>query len=156
MKNKISTERRYWHSRISFAKGKGWGPEEYLNDWLQKHKRMAHNSNVVIKPDIRTRTTYEVFKEYNLILRRNNSLDFDDLLIYGVDLVGNHPKTTKWCQHILVDELWVRHRTSVPLSLIKKTIGSQDTNSMQYALMKHIAAPHDHVTIVGDPDQSST
>ena len=34
-------------------------------------------------------------------------------------------------------------------------LSSQDTNSLQYALMKHIAGAHDHVTIVGDPDQSS-
>ena len=33
---------------------------------------------------------------------------------------------------------------------------SQDTNTMQYELMRYIAAAHRCVTIVGDPDQSST
>jgi hypothetical protein len=35
------------------------------------------------------------------------------------------------------------------------TLDSQDTNGMQYQLMKHMAAHHKNVTIVGDPDQSS-
>jgi hypothetical protein len=33
---------------------------------------------------------------------------------------------------------------------------SQDTNTMQYELMRYIAAAHRCVTVVGDPDQSST
>jgi len=47
----------------------------------------------------------EVYEQYERILRRNNSLDFDDLLIFGVKLFTEHKKTVSWCKHVLVDEL---------------------------------------------------
>ncbi|ESK94683.1 atp-depentend dna [Moniliophthora roreri MCA 2997] len=76
----------------------------------------------------------EIYEEYEKHLRRNNSLDFDDLLVYGLKLFTQHKQAVRWCKHVLVDEF-------------------QDTNITQYELMRAIAIAH-CVTIVGDPDQS--
>lgn len=45
-----------------------------------------------------------IYKEYEKTLRSTNSLDFDDLLVYGVKLFGKHRKAAAWCRHVLVDE----------------------------------------------------
>ncbi|KAF7354819.1 ATP-dependent DNA helicase PcrA [Mycena sanguinolenta] len=87
------------------------------------------------KEDIH-RVVGSVYEQYEKSLRRSNSLDFDDLLLFGVKLFSDHPPATSWCRHVLVDEF-------------------QDTNVTQYELMRAIAAPTGGcVTIVGDPDQS--
>ncbi|KAG1762716.1 P-loop containing nucleoside triphosphate hydrolase protein [Suillus occidentalis] len=77
----------------------------------------------------------EIYRDYEKTLRTNNSLDFDDLLLFGVRLFSQHPRYAAWCQHILVDEF-------------------QDTNAVQYELMCCITAVSRCVTVVGDPDQS--
>ncbi|EPS95932.1 hypothetical protein FOMPIDRAFT_1131483 [Fomitopsis schrenkii] len=77
----------------------------------------------------------DVYKRYERKLRQSNSLDFDDLLLFGVRLFERHPSVGEWCEHVLVDEF-------------------QDTNTIQYELMRRIAAASGCVTIVGDPDQS--
>ncbi|KAF8071911.1 P-loop containing nucleoside triphosphate hydrolase protein [Lyophyllum atratum] len=75
-----------------------------------------------------------IYDEYERILRRNNALDFDDLLLYGVKLFAAYEHTVSWCRYVLVDEF-------------------QDTNTTQYDLMVYLAR-HKRVTVVGDPDQS--
>lgn len=45
-----------------------------------------------------------VYKGYEKTLREANSLDFDDLLLFGVKMFSRHKKASGWCQHILVDE----------------------------------------------------
>ncbi|KAF8896349.1 P-loop containing nucleoside triphosphate hydrolase protein [Infundibulicybe gibba] len=75
-----------------------------------------------------------IYEKYERLLRQSNSLDFDDLLLFGVQLFTQHKRAVSWCQHILVDEF-------------------QDTNVMQYQLMKAIGVAR-CVTVVGDPDQS--
>ena len=45
-----------------------------------------------------------VYKVYEKSLRESNSLDFDDLLLFGVKLFATHKKASSWCQHVLVDE----------------------------------------------------
>ncbi|KAI0259900.1 P-loop containing nucleoside triphosphate hydrolase protein [Gloeopeniophorella convolvens] len=112
-------------STISNAKSRGFGPREFLEDAAKKW----------VKPDAFTEVVGEIFREYNNELRASNSLDFDDLLLYGVRLFKRHQKVAAWCQHILVDEF-------------------QDTNCVQYEIMKLISETHRCVTIVGDPDQS--
>ncbi|KAG8886013.1 hypothetical protein FRB99_004409 [Tulasnella sp. 403] len=47
----------------------------------------------------------EIYEEYEATLKSNNSLDFDDLLVYGVQLFTKCPDILKSCEHILVDEL---------------------------------------------------
>lgn len=47
----------------------------------------------------------DIYQQYEKTLRRNNSLDFDDLLLFGVKLFKEQKKTISWCKHVLVDEL---------------------------------------------------
>jgi DNA helicase-2/ATP-dependent DNA helicase PcrA len=49
----------------------------------------------------------EVYSEYQGQLRLNNSLDFDDLLLFCEDLLTKHPSITADIQHVLVDEFQV-------------------------------------------------
>lgn len=82
---------------------------------------------------------YEVYKEYNLKLKRNNSVDFDDLLRLPVLLFQENPDVLEIYQnkfpYILIDEY-------------------QDTNEVQYKLVKLLAKKTHNLFVVGDPDQS--
>ncbi|WVW80167.1 hypothetical protein I302_102144 [Kwoniella bestiolae CBS 10118] len=77
----------------------------------------------------------ELYGEYESNLRESNSLDFDDLLVFGLKLFRSAPRVLESCRHILVDEF-------------------QDTNITQYELMRCFAKAHGGVSVVGDPDQS--
>ena len=80
-----------------------------------------------------------VYERYEKLLSESNALDFDDLLMKTVQLFRNDPKTLRRYQeryvHVHVDEF-------------------QDTNVVQYELMKQIAGKHCNLCVVGDPDQS--
>ena len=82
---------------------------------------------------------YEVYKEYINVLKNNNSVDFDDLLLLPVKLFNKYPEVLEKYQdrykYILIDEY-------------------QDTNEVQYRLTKLLASKHQNIFIVGDPDQS--
>jgi DNA helicase-2/ATP-dependent DNA helicase PcrA len=54
----------------------------------------------------------DIYENYEKALKRSNSLDFDDLLLFGVKLFRNHPKAVDWCSHVLIDELYVLVPTS--------------------------------------------
>ncbi|MCJ7769889.1 MAG: UvrD-helicase domain-containing protein, partial [Dehalococcoidales bacterium] len=81
-------------------------------------------------------STYE---KYQQLLGQNNALDFDDLLMKVVQLFDGQPEILKKYQqrylHIMVDEF-------------------QDTNLVQYRLVKQLAGEYRNVCVVGDPDQS--
>jgi len=81
----------------------------------------------------------EIYKIYQLKLKQNDALDFDDLLIKPIELFNEYPeilkKYQKRFQHILVDEF-------------------QDTNRAQYTLLKMLSALHKNIFVVGDDDQS--
>jgi len=79
-----------------------------------------------------------VYERYQQLLRENNALDFDDLLMQTVVLFDQNPTVLHYYQeryvHILVDEF-------------------QDTNTAQYALLRQLAGKHRNVFCVGDEDQ---
>ena len=81
----------------------------------------------------------KVYPQYQDTLRKNNALDYDDLLNYTVELLKKYPDILKKYQqqflHILVDEY-------------------QDTNQTQYELVKLLAGERKNVCVVGDDDQS--
>ncbi|GAA5969721.1 hypothetical protein JCM3765_001218 [Sporobolomyces pararoseus] len=77
----------------------------------------------------------KVYQAYDDELEKSNCLDFDDLLLKGHELFSNHPRVVSKIQSVLIDEF-------------------QDTNSVQYDLVKLIAKSSNSLTIVGDPDQS--
>ncbi|MBV9120583.1 MAG: UvrD-helicase domain-containing protein [Chloroflexi bacterium] len=109
--------------RISAAKNELTGPEEYA--------RKADGLLAKIVAD--------VYPRYQDRLRRNNSLDFDDLLTFAVRLFQESPETLaryrdRW-RYVLVDEY-------------------QDTNHVQYVFTKLLAAEHHNICVVGDDDQS--
>lgn len=80
-----------------------------------------------------------IFAEYEQAMRRNNALDFDDLLIKPLDLFTTHPevleKYQKRFRYILVDEY-------------------QDTNKPQYYFVRQLSGIHHNLCVVGDEDQS--
>lgn len=79
--------------------------------------------------------TAQVYEEYQKRLEASNALDFDDLLLLGARLFREHPTLSDQIDHVLVDEF-------------------QDTNTVQYELMRLMAASSRCVSVVGDPDQS--
>src|SRR5438874_2293726 len=83
--------------------------------------------------------TANVFNEYEKRLKKSNALDFDDLLIKAVDLFDKFPqaaeKYSTRFQYVMVDEY-------------------QDTNRMQYRLVRHLTRVHENICVVGDEDQS--
>jgi DNA helicase-2/ATP-dependent DNA helicase PcrA len=83
--------------------------------------------------------TANVFNEYEKRLKKSNALDFDDLLIKAVELFDKFPaaaeKYSARFQYVMVDEY-------------------QDTNRMQYRLVRHLTRVHDNICVVGDEDQS--
>ncbi|MBI2849174.1 MAG: UvrD-helicase domain-containing protein [Chloroflexi bacterium] len=80
-----------------------------------------------------------VYEAYHGLLWENRALDFDDLLTYTSQLFHEHPTVLERYQdrfiHLLVDEF-------------------QDTNIAQYDIVKMLAARHQNICVVGDPDQS--
>jgi DNA helicase-2/ATP-dependent DNA helicase PcrA len=80
-----------------------------------------------------------VYVKYQDQLRKNNALDFDDLIMHTVNLYEKHPNVLKKYQkefsYILIDEF-------------------QDTNASQYRLSKLLASKHKNICAVGDDDQS--
>ncbi|GAA6057807.1 hypothetical protein NBRC10513_001145 [Rhodotorula toruloides] len=76
-----------------------------------------------------------MYEAYEDALASGNALDFDDLLVRGYQLFRNHPRVIAKIKSVLIDEF-------------------QDTNSVQYDIVKLIAAPSGSLTVVGDPDQS--
>jgi len=81
----------------------------------------------------------DLYTAYEADLRRNNALDFDDLLVETVRQFDNHPSVLEKYQqrfhYAHVDEY-------------------QDTNRPQYMLCKQLAAHHRNLCVVGDDDQS--
>lgn len=82
---------------------------------------------------------YQVYKEYKKVLKKNNSVDFDDLLLHPVELFTKSKEVLEHYQekfkYILIDEY-------------------QDTNEVQYKLSKLLSAKYQNIFVVGDPDQS--
>ena len=75
---------------------------------------------------------------YDDYLKKNNALDFDDLLIKTIELFKSNPEVLNYYsnrfKYILVDEF-------------------QDTNTVQYNLVKMLASAYGNVFAVGDEDQ---
>jgi DNA helicase-2/ATP-dependent DNA helicase PcrA len=89
--------------------------------------------------DVFQKRTASVYKIYEETLRRNNALDFGDLLRLTIVLFRQFPETLKSYQHLLhyvmVDEF-------------------QDTNSIQYEMIRLLVENHQNICAVGDDDQS--
>ncbi|CCM04225.1 uncharacterized protein FIBRA_06392 [Fibroporia radiculosa] len=124
-------------SAISKAKAKGKAADDLLAECSPSRSRRADSGDSLKSQHAVSldQLVANIYQEYEMALRKSNSLDFDDLLIFGVKLFAENRWIGSWCKHILVDEF-------------------QDTNTMQYQFMRHVARANKCVTIVGDPDQS--
>jgi DNA helicase-2/ATP-dependent DNA helicase PcrA len=80
-----------------------------------------------------------VYQRYQEDLRRNNALDFEDLLLFVSILFRRFPEILRsyqgLCRYVMVDEF-------------------QDTNVTQYHLIRQIVESHRNICVVGDDDQS--
>lgn len=81
----------------------------------------------------------EIYHDYDRMLKKNNSVDFDDLLKLPVELFKKDSEVLEHYQehykYILIDEY-------------------QDTNEVQYKLSKMLASKYKNIFVVGDPSQS--
>ena len=116
-------------SRISMLKNMGVSPAKY------------GMSQQLIRED-RENRMYElgtVYEQYQVRLRAANAMDFDDLLVNTLLLLNTFPevrqKIQDQFQYILVDEY-------------------QDTNYIQFLLVRLLAAPQNNICVVGDDAQS--
>ena len=109
--------------------------------------QISYLKNKMIFPQAqlqKARTIYEkriveVYSNYQDALKNNDALDFDDLLLYPLELFDNHPKILskyqkKW-KYILVDEY-------------------QDTNRPQFFFLTRLSEKNAQICVVGDDDQS--
>lgn len=90
---------------ISKAKAKGHSAADFLIQLGRRSKDAKKPKATVLPPSDIDYLVADIYEQYERILRRNNSLDFDDLLLYGVQLFTEHKNTVAWCKHVLVDEL---------------------------------------------------
>ena len=116
-------------SRISMAKNNGIDPREYgMSQNLLREDR-----------EMRMYDMTTVYSLYEARLKAANAMDFDDLLINMLRLMDTSPevkqKYQQQFQYILVDEY-------------------QDTNYIQFLLVKKLAEPQNNICVVGDDAQS--
>ena len=110
--------------------------------------QISHAKDELITPDemlmnagadFNQKKVAEVYKEYQSALRRNNALDFDDLIVKTVELFQNCGDVLEYYQerfrYIMVDEY-------------------QDTNTAQFKFVSLLASRYENLCVVGDDDQS--
>ncbi len=89
--------------------------------------------------DFHSRSIAKAYHAYEAILRKNNAVDFDDLLLKVAELLRRDTPTLRELQaryrYILIDEY-------------------QDTNHAQFVIAHALAQAHGNLFVVGDPDQS--
>ncbi|ADH60401.1 ATP-dependent DNA helicase PcrA [Thermoanaerobacter mathranii subsp. mathranii str. A3] len=109
---------------ISSAKDKMVTPEEYIH---------------VFGNEYRSKKISEIYKLYQKKLKKNNALDFDDIIIKTIELFKESPEVLDFYQrkfkYIMVDEY-------------------QDTNMPQYHFVNMLAQKYRNLCVVGDDDQS--
>ncbi|MDD3337875.1 MAG: DNA helicase PcrA [Lachnospiraceae bacterium] len=118
------TKERALLNAISSAKDELISPEEF-----------ALNA----QGDFKKERYARVYREYQDQLRKNNALDFDDLIVKTVELFQNNSEILDYYQerfrYIMVDEY-------------------QDTNTAQFKFISLLAGKYQNLCVVGDDDQS--
>ncbi|MDD4121676.1 MAG: UvrD-helicase domain-containing protein, partial [Eubacteriales bacterium] len=113
----------YVLSIISDCKEKGISPQDYSK---------------INGSDFKNKIIYDIYSAYSAVLKKNNAMDFDDLILRTVELFEKNDEILTYYQqkfrYIMVDEY-------------------QDTNLMQYRFVKLLAKEHNNICVVGDDDQ---
>ncbi len=109
------------------------------------HSAISRAKNELVPPKAYTSSSYygeivkRIYERYQELLRLNNGLDFDDLLMVTARMFDQRPdvlaKYQERYRHILVDEF-------------------QDTNQAQYKLLRQLSGRHHNLFCVADEDQS--
>ncbi len=114
-------------SKISSLKASLIGPEEFLTI---THREDRYGFDEKFS---------RVYIRYQEDLKKNNALDFDDLIMYTVKLLEENPRILKkYCKefpYVMIDEF-------------------QDTNLAQYRLASLLSSEKENICVVGDDDQS--
>ena len=120
---KIYKERTFLNV-ISHAKDELISPEEFLLNAGADYKQQLFG---------------RAYREYQIALKKNNALDFDDLIMKTVELFRSHQEVLNYYQerfrYIMVDEY-------------------QDTNTAQFQFVSLLAQKYQNLCVVGDDDQS--
>ena len=118
---------------------KQWAPR--AQQWFINHNKeeglrahhLSHDGDIIKKTQIK------IYQAYEEICQNANLVDFSELLLRAHELWRDNPDILQHYQnrfqYILIDEF-------------------QDTNQLQYAWLNLLAGQNNHVTIVGDDDQS--
>ncbi len=127
------------------VKRHGLDPRQYepkrlrwrIDEW--KNQGLLPAAAAAKAADIDDELSSELYGSYQRLLLEANALDFGDLLLQTVELFKRAPQILgayqrRW-QYVLVDEY-------------------QDTNRVQYEIVRQLAAAHGNLCVVGDPDQS--
>jgi len=105
----------------------------------QKNQGRLPQEMHVAEGDYQAATVRRVYARYQELLRASNAMDFGDLLLHLVELFRTNAEVlARWRRryhHVLVDEF-------------------QDTNPVQYQLLRLLAPPPSNLVVVGDDDQS--
>lgn len=116
------------------CKEEGIYPEQY-----QEYAETSQKNHDDYDENLRVKEIAKAYATYQKVLLENNCLDFGDLLNYCLKLFKERPSILKQYRekfkYILVDEF-------------------QDTNKVQYEIVKILAEPRNNLTVVGDDDQS--
>ena len=110
-------------AQISNSKNEMLTPEQYL---------------AKANGEFRKEKIGEIYALYQKKLKQNNSLDFDDIINYTIDILTDNPDVLEYYsekfKYVLVDEY-------------------QDTNKAQFTLITLLSARNGNITVVGDNDQ---
>lgn len=121
-------------------------PKNYITPKDLRFKISYFKNRLISPDDAKKKATIiidkhyaELYEKYQIALKENNAVDFDDLLLLPLQIFEKYPKILetyqeKW-KYILVDEY-------------------QDTNKPQFMLVKNLAKSHKQICVVGDDDQS--
>ncbi len=111
------------------------------------HAAISSAKNQLVSPeeyaatarDPFSRVVADVYPDYQAALKEQNAFDFDDLLVKPVELFLTH------------EPLLERYRARFQFVLVDEY---QDTNGLQYRIVKALADRHRNLCVVGDDDQS--
>lgn len=126
-------------------KNKAIDPKELAPSYVRNRISFIKNENLSSREidnlfnTISEKRVLDIYQTYQELIHKNNSVDFDDLLVLPVELFKKYPdildKYQEKFKYILVDEY-------------------QDTNEVQYQFNKLLASKYRNLFVVGDANQS--